>query len=442
MKLQQYLDTVAEQIRCQKIRPSVTEELKEHILDQAEAYVASGAMEDEALERAVREMGDPVETGAALDRIHRPKMSWEIIGLIALLSTLGVGALYLLSIFTDAPVLWRQQASYTLAGFAAMLLVCHIDYSILGAYGKRIAAGFLILIYVLFFTSKLQVGGTYRYIYAFGFFISLPELMFLYLPLYGAVLYSYRGKGFSVLPRLLLWTLPPLALLFAMPAFPSFCMFFAALFFMTAFAISKDWYRLPKRKTLAALTGCVLLVPALFIFYVYAAGAEYQTMRLKMFFSGEQNYLQTLAGQMMTRSALFGKSNAAVGLMNAQPMEYQTDYILAAMCSVYGTILVIGVILLLLWIIFRIFHISMRQKSQLGMMTGFSCGLVFLIKTALGVLNNLQLIPHAAISIPFLSYGGSGILVSYLLLGFALSVYRYKDILPGSDMKNSKVSAL
>ena len=61
MKLEEYLNTVSEQIRYTKIRQTVTDELKNHIWDQAAAYEDLGAFPEEALERAVREMGDPVK---------------------------------------------------------------------------------------------------------------------------------------------------------------------------------------------------------------------------------------------------------------------------------------------------------------------------------------------------------------------------------------------
>ena len=50
MKLDEYLNIVSEQIRYTKIRGTVSEELKNHILDQAEAYEACGAFPEEALE--------------------------------------------------------------------------------------------------------------------------------------------------------------------------------------------------------------------------------------------------------------------------------------------------------------------------------------------------------------------------------------------------------
>ena len=98
MRLDEYLDTVSEQIRYKKIRSTVVKELENHILDQAEAYEACGAFPEEAMERAVREMGDPVETGVSLDRIHRPQMSWGIVITIGLISLLSIGLFYTIEV--------------------------------------------------------------------------------------------------------------------------------------------------------------------------------------------------------------------------------------------------------------------------------------------------------------------------------------------------------
>ena len=90
MRLEEYLRTVTDQIRCAGARRIVEEELREHSQDQAEAYEVDGMFEEEALERAVREMGDPVETGVSLDRVHRPHMSWGMLALVSVLALTGV----------------------------------------------------------------------------------------------------------------------------------------------------------------------------------------------------------------------------------------------------------------------------------------------------------------------------------------------------------------
>ena len=72
----------------------------------------------------------------------------------------------------------------------------------------------------------------------------------------------------------------------------------------------------------------------------------------------------------------------------------------------------------------------MRQKNQLGMMMGCGCGIVFLINFSINILENLGVFPQSVTFLPFLSAGGSCIIVSYGLMGIVLSTYRYKNIYP------------
>ena len=137
MKIDEYLEIVSEQIRYAKIRPTITEELKNHILDQAEAYEECGAFPEEALDRAVREMGDPVETGVSLDRIHRPSMSWGIVLLIGIISILSIGVFYAANIMGADMYPWQRQASFILAGFFAQLQDAR-HFRMVGVGGKGI----------------------------------------------------------------------------------------------------------------------------------------------------------------------------------------------------------------------------------------------------------------------------------------------------------------
>ena len=167
MKLNEYLETVSEQIRYTKIRSTVTEELKNHILDQAADYEACGAFPEEALERAVREMGDPVETGVALDRIHRPQMNWSILIAIAVLSILGVGVYYIANIQFSDTFPWLRQAMYVLLGFFLMLIVYRVDYSILGKFKSKAAVFFFLLMVVSSILFGVEIYGVNRWI-SFG----------------------------------------------------------------------------------------------------------------------------------------------------------------------------------------------------------------------------------------------------------------------------------
>ena len=77
------------------------------------------------MERAVREMGDPVETGVSLDHIHRPQMSWGIVIGIGLISLLSIGLFYVTDILSLSASYYypcEKQAIFSFAGFLLMLL--------------------------------------------------------------------------------------------------------------------------------------------------------------------------------------------------------------------------------------------------------------------------------------------------------------------------------
>ncbi|OYP37289.1 hypothetical protein C8E03_102225 [Lachnotalea glycerini] len=81
MNKENYLKIVINQIRCEKAKGMISEEIENHIDDQAKVYIDMGMGEAEAMAKAVKEMGDPVDTGVSLDRIHRPKMAWKYLSL-------------------------------------------------------------------------------------------------------------------------------------------------------------------------------------------------------------------------------------------------------------------------------------------------------------------------------------------------------------------------
>ena len=54
MRMDEYLRTVTEQVRCSRMHDFIAEELKDHILDQAEAFEEEGTDHEQALELAVR----------------------------------------------------------------------------------------------------------------------------------------------------------------------------------------------------------------------------------------------------------------------------------------------------------------------------------------------------------------------------------------------------
>lgn len=104
------------------------------------------------------------------------------------------------------------------------------------------------------------------------------------------------------------------------------------------------------------------------------------------------------------------------------------EYVFVQLLASFGILAGMCVLLLLMVLILRVFHMSIRQQNVLGQMLGAGCGLVFLAQVLECVLLNLGIGMESVLFLPFFSYGGSATLVCYLLLGLVLSIYRYKDI--------------
>lgn len=87
MEVYEYLDQVEKQIRQEAVRKEIRIELGQHIEDQADFYQESGMSRAEAVERAVEDMGDPVETGVQLDMVHQPQLDKKLMLAVALILT-------------------------------------------------------------------------------------------------------------------------------------------------------------------------------------------------------------------------------------------------------------------------------------------------------------------------------------------------------------------
>lgn len=84
---------------------------------------------------------------------------------------------------------------------------------------------------------------------------------------------------------------------------------------------------------------------------------------------------------------------------------------LIACFGIIAGMIVAGLYVMLIW---KIFRISGKQSNELGKMIGYGCGLVFAGQIVYSFLICLNIVPEMPVILPFLSYGGSGTLLSYI----------------------------
>ena len=142
MEYKEYMDTLGEQIQNARARRMVLGEIQGHIEEQCRAYEAQGMDPQKAMAESIRQMGDPAQTGAELDRIHRPRTPWGLIGLALGLTAVGIIIQCLIFYgIADSPSwtnVWlhhgRNTVVYNLVGLAVMLGIMHLDYSFVGRH--------------------------------------------------------------------------------------------------------------------------------------------------------------------------------------------------------------------------------------------------------------------------------------------------------------------
>ena len=106
--------------------------------------------------------------------------------------------------------------------------------------------------------------------------------------------------------------------------------------------------------------------------------------------------------------------------------EPQTDFIFSIISEefgVMGVIIVVGLFLLLLYFGFKI---AINSQDKFSKYLAF--GLIFqiIIQTILNLSVVIGLIPVTGVTLPFLSYGGSSLLISMISIGILLNISKDK----------------
>ena len=114
------------------------------------------------------------------------------------------------------------------------------------------------------------------------------------------------------------------------------------------------------------------------------------------------------------------------GILKESVPEAHTDYVIAIISEEYGSMVSIMIIVIFLYISFRIIKNCINQEDQLIKISlcGLSSLLIFQTFIHAGV--NTSLIPTTGMTLPFLSYGGSSLMGSAILAGIILNYTKNK----------------
>jgi len=101
-----------------------------------------------------------------------------------------------------------------------------------------------------------------------------------------------------------------------------------------------------------------------------------------------------------------------------------TDLIFAVLTEELGLLGGIGVILLFLLLSYRGFRIALASGNNFGILLATGITTLFALQSFIILSGVMKLLPLTGVTLPFVSYGGSSMLVSYILLGLLMNVGR------------------
>lgn len=139
------------------------------------------------------------------------------------------------------------------------------------------------------------------------------------------------------------------------------------------------------------------------------AGAGYQVLQSK---------LSVASGGVFGRGYMQGRNNR----LSLLP-EKETDFIFGVIGEEFGFIGCMVVVLLLFFLCLRCFHIAQSAKDGSAGIICVGLGAMFLFHAVENISMCIGLLPVTGIPLPFLSYGGSAQVTSYLAIGLLQNLY-------------------
>ncbi len=123
--------------------------------------------------------------------------------------------------------------------------------------------------------------------------------------------------------------------------------------------------------------------------------------------------------------ALANGGSFGAGIGQGQPYHIpvvQSDFIFAAIGEEMGLAGTLAVLALYILLVYRGFHIALRAGRGFAQLLAIGLTTIFALQAIIIIGGSIKLIPLTGITLPFISYGGSSLLVNFLIVGLLLRI--------------------
>ncbi|PJE57771.1 MAG: rod shape-determining protein RodA [Candidatus Portnoybacteria bacterium CG10_big_fil_rev_8_21_14_0_10_38_18] len=350
------------------------------------------------------------------------KLDWGVVASVIILCGIGLLSIYS-TVYTPNSIYFYKQLIFVISGFFLMLVFAFLDYRIFRSHPFFLlilyVVSVLLLAAVLLFGKQVRGATSWFGLGPLNFEpVEFAKLIFIlilaeYFSLRHIELYRIRHIIVSGIYMLI-----PVALVFFQPDLGSaMVLVFLWLGVMIIAGIKL------RQLLILFLIGAIIFVIAWF-----AVLKTYQKERIISFInpyfdplgSGYhriQSVIAIGAGQVWGR----GLGHGSQSQLNFLPDRY-TDFIFASVAEEMGFVGMFMIIGFYFLLFFRIIKIALSATNNFARLFCVGAAIVFLFHVAVNVGMNLGILPIAGISLSFVSYGGSNLLISFITIGIVQSI--------------------
>lgn len=357
------------------------------------------------------------------------KLVLSLLSVTFILITLGLFILYESSSYTaqldlkDKYYFIKNQSVWIVLGIFAALFVSRLKEDFLYKISLPLLLATLALLVLVFFPGiGLELNGSHRWI-NLGISVFQPsELLKITLSLYLASWLSVKEKGRLLAFLILLGVASGLVLLQ-----PDLKTSFIIAF--TSFAVYFISGATLKEIAPVFIVGILLIV-------IVAGASPYRVARLTAFQNFDVNNLDTTSYHTKQIVIALGSGGlTGVGFGNSVAKysylpEHTTDSIFAIFAEEAGYIG--SIILISLYIALSAIGIliAMQAKTAFGKLLASGITVFMVTQTLINLASQAILIPLTGVPLPFISYGGSSMLINFVSIGLLLNIALDKSASP------------
>ncbi len=354
--------------------------------------------------------------------IYLKNFDWVLFGAVILLICFGLAELYSIALSQGitSSINFKKQIFFVVLGILIMFVLAFFDYYNWRSFSHYLyLAGGLLLLGVLFFGRTVR--GTTGW-YEFGGLSLQPvEFAKFILIVFLARYFSSNVINLKPLKHFFLSGVSVGLFIFLVLKQPDFGSA-VILFFFWAIMLVISGIR-KRYLVVVALISILVFLAGWFFFF-----KDYQKERIKTFFAPERysldqgyNIRQAIiavgSGRLWGRGIGFGSQSQLKFLPEAQ-----NDFIFAVVAEELGLLGVSLVLGLFAIIFYRLLAATRKVNNDFGIYFLLGTAVLIFIEMFINIGMNIGILPIIGISLPFLSYGGSAIISTLMLIGVAESI--------------------